>query len=76
MAHSDAVKADAFAIYDAIGTKNNYAITRTTEILHIPRSTVYDWIISGVRSIQRFWKCGRSKGVIWQKGLRTQRIPS
>jgi hypothetical protein len=44
MAHPDAVKAAALAAYDAIGTRNGYAIARAAEIVHLPRKTVSDWV--------------------------------
>jgi hypothetical protein len=44
MAHPDAVKAAALAAYDSIGTRDGYAITRAAAIVHLPRTTVAEWI--------------------------------
>jgi hypothetical protein len=44
MAHPDAVKAAALAAYDSIGTGDGYAIARAAAIVHLPRTTVAEWI--------------------------------
>jgi hypothetical protein len=44
MAHPDAVKAAALAAYDSIGTRDGYAIGRAAAIVHLPRTTVAEWI--------------------------------
>jgi hypothetical protein len=38
------VKAAALAAYDAIGTRDSFAIARAAEIVHLPRQTIWHWV--------------------------------